>query len=566
MQIAGAVLESVVVVLVAPLAQAAATGVTRINRQLGPFDATASPTGLVALGFLALVALTTVRLVAVRHQASMVARRERDEIARFADALTAAPWETVQSDPPGYVTNVGGYTRSSADLLTSVIALTRSAFSVVFLVAAAALVAPLIALAMIVVGAVLATAVAPAVRRSRQANERAVAANVEVGQRWVEAAELGASARVMGVQGGLSRRVIDASEAAVVERRRAVIASGSIQPVYQAAGLGIVFAALAYSFRNDVDVPALGAVALLLLRSLAYLQGTQSSYQRIVDIVPAVDLVDRTIRRYRAASDAPGTVRIDRIESVELRNVSFRFADADHRDGAAIDDLSLSLRAGERVGVIGPSGAGKTTLAHLMLGLRSPTSGVVAINGVPRADVAPADLARAVAFVPQSAPLFTASVAANVAFMRDLPAAQIGEALDAAGLRTFVDALPEGQDTLIGPGARDVSGGQRQRIGIARALAARPTLVVLDEPTSALDVDAEQWVTETLGSLAADTIAVVIAHRLSTLRCCDRVIVLDRGGIAADGSHASLMAGNEFYRRAIEAGVLIEERSAGDPP
>jgi ABC-type multidrug transport system fused ATPase/permease subunit len=214
--------------------------------------------------------------------------------------------------------------------------------------------------------------------------------------------------------------------------------------------------------------------------------------------------------------------------------------------------VCFSIRRGEIIGIIGPSGAGKSTLVQLLLGLREPTSGSVFVNGVPLTDVDRSSWTRLVSFVPQDAHLSTGTVAANIRFFRDdIEVADIQGALDRANLSSDVDKLADGWKTHLGERGLQLSGGQRQRMSIARALAGKPQLLILDEPTSSLDVWSESMIRSTVAGLKGDVTVIVIAHRLSTLDMCDRLMVIEGGHLTAFDSPERLRGDSDFYRNAL---------------
>jgi ABC-type multidrug transport system fused ATPase/permease subunit len=215
------------------------------------------------------------------------------------------------------------------------------------------------------------------------------------------------------------------------------------------------------------------------------------------------------------------------------------------------------LRRGDVVGVLGPSGSGKSTLAQILLRMRPPSEGEVLVNGSPAASYTKDSFYRHFTFVPQSCQLLHATVLDNIRlFDERVTRDQVIDAATRAGVHDTITALDHGYDTQLGPTTRDLSGGQIQRIGIARAVARGAEVIVLDEPTSALDVHSEATVQDTLADLRNDALVIIIAHRLSTLTICDRVLVMDQGRLAAEGSFEELLLDNEFFQSAMAAGHL----------
>jgi ATP-binding cassette subfamily B protein len=231
------------------------------------------------------------------------------------------------------------------------------------------------------------------------------------------------------------------------------------------------------------------------------------------------------------------------------------------RETSALNDFSLAVRPRERLAVVGPSGAGKTTLFQLAERFYDPQSGRVLLDGVDLRDADPADIRRRIAMVPQDTVIFAASARDNLRYGNwDASEEQLWQAARDANAEDFLRALPQGLDTFMGEGGARLSGGQRQRIAIARALLRDAPLLLLDEATSALDAESERLVQDALDRLMEHRTTIVIAHRLATVRAADRIVVMDEGRIVEEGTHSTLTARGGLYARL--ARLQFEDRAA----
>lgn len=246
---------------------------------------------------------------------------------------------------------------------------------------------------------------------------------------------------------------------------------------------------------------------------------------------------------------------------VTFSDVHFRYPDAEDASTSVIDGVELSLRAGETMALVGVTGCGKSTLLQLVPRLYDVTGGSIRIDGIDLREFSLEELRRHVAVAFEDTTLFSNSVRENVLMgadpsNEDEAVAMLSEALDVAQAH-FVYSLPDGVDTLIGEEGLSLSGGQRQRLALARAIAARPKVLVLDDPLSALDVRTEELVEERLREVLAETTTLIVAHRPSTVALADRVALMENGRIADVGSHTELLARSDHYRYVIAS--LTEE-------
>lgn len=335
----------------------------------------------------------------------------------------------------------------------------------------------------------------------------------------------------------------------------------AIPMLFQYAALATVMAMLYIVYTFDFgDLTVVGPLVVLLLRALFSLKQLQMSMQLILQTYPFVDGLEAEIAELNAHPMAHGTVDVTRIGTIRFDHVGFHYVPG----RPVLCDVDLRIEEGEAIGIVGPSGGGKSTLSQLFTGLRSPTSGRIMVGDVDLHDATTRSWARLMAIVPQDNVLIRASVADNIRFFRSgFSIDEVHAAARAAHLHhDIVTQLPEQYETVIGPGERELSGGQRQRLGIARALLGRPRLLVLDEPTSALDGHSEELIRQSLEELKGTTTLVVIAHRPSTLRICDRVFHVENGTVR-EAARGSFEVGRLIERLGAES---FEHTPAWDPP
>lgn len=287
--------------------------------------------------------------------------------------------------------------------------------------------------------------------------------------------------------------------------------------------------------------------AVSLLSTGVQIQASLALFQRIFEYLDLpIDITERD-----------GAVHLDHVKGeVRFENVEFRY---DGKSGPILDGIDITVPAGSSLAVVGPTGAGKSTLGHLVPRLYDVTDGRVTLDGVDVRDLDFDTLARAVGVVSQETYLFHASVAENLRFAKpDATDAELEAAARAAQIHEHINALPDGYDTVVGERGHRFSGGEKQRLAIARTILRDPPVLVLDEATSALDTRTEAAVQDAIDALSANRTTITIAHRLSTVRAADRIVVLDSGRLAEQGRHEELLERDGRYAALVRRDARLE--------
>jgi ABC-type multidrug transport system fused ATPase/permease subunit len=539
------------------VAQIATSVVAKGNRGAGHslLQFHASTGTLILIAF----ALTLARLMLQVPLSVLPARIAADVQAglrrRIFDAFTRASWTVQSADREGQLqeTMTSQVMQATGGALQATALITSSLTFIVLLGVAFVLnaIAALVVLVSAVgIFALLRPLRALGVRRARELSE----AQVAYARGVAEANRLAEDTHVFGV-GGAQRERIDVA----VERSRQLFYRTQlliklIPNLYQNLIYILLVAMLAAIYLSGTaHAASLAAMVLLLVRAGQSGLQVQSAYQSLSQSTPFIERTQNAERRYEQSASRDGGRPLPQMRTLAFENVSFGY----HPDRPVLSGVSFEVEAGEAIGIVGPSGAGKSTLVQIVLQLREPVTGSYLVNGVPVREFARADWNRRVSFVPQEPRLLHASVAENIRFFRELDMESIERAGRLARIHDDVMSWPDGYATIVGPRADAVSGGQQQRICLARALAARPQVLVLDEPTSALDPHSETLIQESLSALKSELTLFIIAHRMSTLDICDRVMVIVDGRMVAFDTRALLREQNHYYRSAslIAAGT-----------
>jgi ATP-binding cassette, subfamily B, bacterial MsbA len=355
------------------------------------------------------------------------------------------------------------------------------------------------------------------------------------------------------------KRFSVANRSVIREDRRVRLARAISAPLIEAMAIAVIMALaflaasqiLAGRMKFDDFLMALASLGVAggslkpLTGLLNDIQAASAPAERILEIVtiPAEGVRERelpTLPRHHA--------------SIEFEGVRFRYEGAD-RD--ALRGVDLRIAHGEFIAIVGPNGCGKTTLASLLMRLFDPSEGSVRIDGADVRGISLSSLRRQIGVVPQEPLLLRASIRENVALgLDDVSDAAVTSALQLAHAQDFIERLPQGVETVLGEGGSGLSGGQRQRLAIARALLRDPSVLILDEATSQIDAESEAQISEAIDAFRANRTVIAIAHRLSTVRSADRIVVMDDGAVLDAGPHAELIERCGLYRRLVQTQLV----------
>ncbi len=511
--------------------------------------------GTVALALGLVVVRIVMSVVANWLSATLNAEVTRDIRQRLSRAFLRASWPAQQASRTGKLQElVMNYSHAGSSLVGSVAGGLAAACSLAALLVLAAGVDPMgtviAVLTLIVLGVLLRPLRRAVHRRARAAADDGMSVSLAV----AEASGLGMAVHVFDVGPAVEARLAALHEHGVESARRLALSRGLVPALYTGlAYIALVGAVGLASVWNTASLTSLGAVMLVMLRSLGYGQQVQQAYSGISASLPHVVDVFAEVERYSASEYGTAGDPVDRVGTLRLDGIGFEYEPGQ----PVLHSIDAEIAPGELVGIVGPSGGGKSTMVQLLLGLREPTVGQVLADGRDIRTLRRADWVRHVTFVPQTPALVHGTVADNIRFFREgVRQEQVEAAAREAGLHDEIMAFPEGYAHQVGDRGSSLSGGQQQRVCIARALVGDPQVVILDEPTSALDAQSETVVRDSLNRLRGRKTVLVIAHRLSTLEQCDRIMVLQDGGIAAFASPAVLRESSNFYTEAVKLSGL----------
>lgn len=542
--------EAGVLALVADVAAAMVTHGHRLSGGLGPLNAHTS----IGLALFVAFGLAAVRLLLqvviawlpARISAEVQARLRRD----LFDAFSQASWAVQSQQREGHLQELmTDQVNQATQVVMQVVGALSGGAMFLALVAAAFSLNAIVALLILASAIVLFWVLRPLARLGGRAARDHSQANMNHASGVSESVRLAEESQVFGTVMAARERIGSLIGVAQEAFFRFQLMGGLVRTTYQSLVILMIVGGLAGLYVTGAGhLAELGAVVLMLVRASSYAQQFQGGYQALNQVLPYLDRLQGAIAGYRQAATSPGHRPLPAIEALALGGVTFAY----RPDRPALRDVSFEVQAGEAIGIVGPSGAGKSTLVQVLLRLRDPDSGEYLINGQPASSFSRADWQRRVAYVAQEPRIMHATVAENIRFFRALGDDAVTRAARLAHIHEDIMRLPHGYDTRIGQVADALSGGQRQRLCIARALAAEPDVLVLDEPTSALDMASEAAVQASLAELQEKITLVIVAHRVSTLSICQRVLVL------ADGEVEAFVPADELSR----SNMLVQATTA----
>jgi ATP-binding cassette subfamily B protein len=544
-------LEAALLALVASLATALSEGSSRVDAQFGWIDLSAPLSVLFVAGIVMALIRGAVQLVIAYLPAQASAAVMVDLRRSLFDKFTRTSWAVQASERDGHFqTLMSTHAMSASQAIPALAQGLTGALMFLTLLASAVVLSVTTAIVVVTASLQLFLVLGPLVRRLRRQARALGNESIEHAKGVEEVVLMAEEIQVFGASENY-RESVDRLSRKV--RRPMLITrflTRAVPGMYQSLAFLLLVLALAAVYASGAKaIAALGAVVLIMVRSLTYGQQIQTALRRIDELVPFMDGLRAALDHYEANARQDGDRPLDRIDRLGMREVRYAYAPGED----VLKGISFEARNGEAIGIVGPSGAGKSSLVQILLRLRQPTSGELVVNGEDARSFRRSDWQLRVSYVPQSPQLIYGTVADNIRFYRpEIDDEQVERAARLAHIHDEIVSWPEGYDTVIGQRASAISGGQRQRLCLARALAGSPDVLILDEPTSALDVRSELAVQESLEQVKKDVLLFLVAHRLSTLSICDRVMVIVDGRLQAVEEPETLMRTNDFYREVTE--------------
>jgi ATP-binding cassette subfamily B protein len=509
----------------------------RADLTWGPLNASLSFGGLAGVAAVSLLITLLARVAEARVSARNQAFALRQARSLVIDTWFAADWEQLHASRLGHLQQLLGLNAQQAVVPVQLLGVASvSLISLAVYLVIVVISAPTIALLFAVV-AVGSAAMLKPLRRSSKGLARTQAAMLgELQLNATSYVNLNRELHVFGVEAAAAEHLKDLSVMTADSYARLKFIQRLLPNIYQQVLLGAVVAVVIVGRILDVDAVQFGTAAILAVRSLSYIQQLNSSTQIYIETRPFLEDLLESVSENRKLRRPRGDAVLDAVHTISLDSLGYRYPSGTQ----ALQGIDIELSAGDWLGIIGPSGGGKTTLANILAGLLSPTAGTMGINGRPAEAYSAQSWTAQLGLLSQEPVLLAATIEENIAFHRPATLEQVRIAAARAGIDREIEVLAEGYDTLVGEGHASLSGGQRQRLALARALLASPTCLILDEPTSALDAANEALVERSLREISSESIVIVVSHREALLRRCNRFLVLEQGRVVAQGGAADV--------------------------
>jgi len=536
--------DAVLVILVVRMAlEAADVNVNPVRIPVLGSTLAEGPT--IALTFALAVGAAVLHFLTTRLAAAVAAEVLAGARRRAYRAHVDARWSGQQGERQGSLQETITLANAVADGAQALSDLvTYSMMVVTILVVAFTISAESVVLIAVLAGA-LTLLLRPLGKRVRRQSRGSVESSIGLSETLAEITSVSRELRAFGVFDSVTVRLDELNDHSAETFRRSRFLTRYVWLLHSdiVVALLVVAVSVIYGSRTSQFV-GISTVALLVARALTSASQLQQARSRVDQLGPLVDLFEQRVTALEDERIEFGSTELREIATLQLDGVSHEYRPR----VTVLDDITLSLGAGETVGLIGPSGAGKTTLIEIIARLRVPTAGSVTVDGQSIDEFTESSWARRVALVPQEPHLIEGSVRDNIRFHRHwIDDDSLHTAAARAHVLDEIERLPDGFDTILGPRGVGVSVGQKQRLAIARALAGGPSLLVLDEPTSALDPRSERMLRLTLAELRGSMAVVMVTHRMSTVDACDRLIVVDAGCIVADGPVDRIMGDERLH-------------------
>jgi len=551
----GALMEATTLVALVPLASTIADGSRVFHGRVLSLSVDISTNSLFAVAAGLALTRLLVEILTAWLQARITSQYEARQKQRLFDAFVDADWSLQSKERGGQLQDLmTSFVMTAMNALDSLCGSLVSLFSLAIMIFAALLVNPLVALSIFAAVGILFVAIRPASKAARRFSVRQAAINLEYAHTVSEMLGSAREIRVFNASDAVKARTGELiTESRRIRHLRQLFAK-AVPAVYQNVAVLLVLGGLGLVYLLDLgDLAALATIVLLLVRALSYSQAFQIYYHRFMEAGPFIEQIELRANELEAARVDSSGADLGRIEALRFTGVGFSYV----AGSPVLDDVDFEASRGEIIGIVGPSGAGKSTFVQLLLGLREPQTGRVLVNDRPASEFSRTSWFERIAFVPQEPLLLNASVADNIRFFRpDVTEEEVFRAARSAHIHDEILGWSDGYETEVGERGGQVSGGQRQRICIARALVGDPDVLVFDEPTSAVDVKSEVLIQQTLDELRTRVLLFVVAHRLSTLNICDRVMVFSHGRLQAFAPQQALVESNSYYREALRLSNL----------